>query len=161
MKEDMLEVLMYLFDNYIVDGLNNFDPSQEEIAQELFGAGFDTDDISKAFIWLEDLLEISQQADEPVVAQSNLSMRIYTSEENERLGAAGQHLLNRLVNLGVLNQFSREMVIDRVMALDSSDVDIDHIRWVTLMVLSNQPGFAEIAEWAEVIVTEGAVPVIH
>ena len=93
--------------------------------------------------------------------QSNLSIRIYTAQENEKLGSAGQQLLDRLVNLGVLNQFSREMVVDRVMALESMDVDIDHVRWVSLMVLSNQPGFDEIAEWTEVIVTEGSVPVIH
>jgi Smg protein len=160
-KEDMLEVLMYLFDNYIVDGLNNFEPSQDEIAKELAGAGFQSEEISKAFVWLEDLLEISQQAAEPNLLQSTLSLRIYTTEENEKLGRTGQQLLNRLVNLGVLNQFSREMVIDRVMALESIDVDIDHIRWVALMVLSNQPGFDQIAEWAEVIVTEGSVPVIH
>jgi Smg protein len=160
-KEDMLEVLMYLFDNYIVDGLNNFEPSQDEIAKELAGAGFQSEEISKAFVWLEDLLEISQQADQANVVQSNLSIRIYTAQENEKLGSAGQQLLDRLVNLGVLNQFSREMVVDRVMALESMDVNIDHVRWVSLMVLSNQPGFDEIAEWAEVIVTEGSVPVIH
>jgi len=30
-----------------------------------------------------------------------------------------------------------------------------------LMVLSNQPGFSDIADWAEVVVTEDLIPVIH
>ena len=47
------------------------------------------------------------------------------------------------------------------MALDSEDLSEDVIRWVVLMVLSNQPGFEDIAEWTEVVVNEGAVPVIH
>ena len=50
----------------------------------------------------------------------------------------------------MLDHFSREMVIDRVMALDSIEINLDHIKWVVLMVISNQPGFDEIAEWAEV-----------
>ena len=39
MKEDMLEVLIYLFENYIVDGVS-FEPGQDELAKELVGAGF-------------------------------------------------------------------------------------------------------------------------
>ena len=161
MKEDMLEVLMYLFENYIVDGLKKLEPSQDELAKELAGAGFQSDEINKAFVWLEELLEIGEQAGAPSQAPHSASIRIFTADERHRLGSAGQSLLCRLVGLGVLDQFSREMVIDRLMALDSEEVDLDHIRWVILMVLSNQPGFEEIAEWAEVIVTEGVVPVIH
>jgi Smg protein len=161
MKEDMLEVLIYLFENYIVDGVS-FEPGQTELAQELVGAGFPSEEIDKAFIWLEDLLGIcdqdgSKQGRLPAIS----SIRMYTKQETQCLQIAGQSLLTRLVNIGVLDQFSREMVIDRVMALDSIDVTIDHIKWVVLMVLSNQPGFDEIAEWAEVIVSDDLAPVIH
>jgi len=97
-----------------------------------------------------------------IAAQSTVSpIRFYTEDEMSRLNIEGQSLLTRLFNIGILDLFSREMVIDRVMALDSQDVNLDHIKWVVLMVLSNQPGFAEIAEWAEVVVTEDLVPVIH
>ena len=73
----------------------------------------------------------------------------------------GQALLARLVTAGLLDQFSRETVIDRIIALDSVDITIDHIKWVVLMVLSNQPGFAEIAEWAEVVVSDDLLTAIH
>jgi len=39
MKEGMLGVLIYLFENYIVDELS-FDPDQDELTEELEGAGF-------------------------------------------------------------------------------------------------------------------------
>jgi len=161
MKEDMLEVLIYLFENYIIDGVS-FEPGQDEIAQELVGAGFASGEINKAFVWLEDLLDICQQDQSQYrQKQASNSMRFYVEEEVQRLKQEGQTLLTKLVNVGVLDQFSREMVIDRVMALDSNQVNIDHIRWVVLMVLSNQPGVAEIAEWAQVIVNDEMVPVIH
>lgn len=159
-KEDMLEVLIYLFENYIVDGVS-FDPSQAEIAEELAGAGFPSEEIEKAFVWLEGLLDICEQDTKHNQRQAPGSLRFYTNDERTRLRADGISLVTRLVEAGVLDQFLREMVIDRVMALDSIEVNIDHIKWVVLMVLSNQPGFSEIAEWAEVVVSEDLVPVIH
>lgn len=161
MKEDMLEVLIYLFENYIIDG-DTFEPGQEELAEELAGAGFAGEEIEKAFVWLEDLLDICEQDTQlPHAQHATSSLRFYTDDEAERLKIPGQSLLTRLVDAGVLDLWSRETVIDRVMALDSPDVDIDHIKWVVLMVLSNQPGFAEIADWAEVVVTEELIPIIH
>ncbi len=160
MKEDMLEVLIYLFQNYIVDGAS-LDSGQDELTEELVGAGFDGEQIDKAFVWLEELLEVCEQDASQQAQQTRTSVRIYTNDEAAILKIAGQSLLTRLTNASVLDQFSREMVIDRVMALDSLDVNIEHIKWVVLMVLSNQPGFADIAEWAEVVVSEETAPVIH
>lgn len=161
MKEDMLEVLIYLFQNYIVDGAS-LDSGQDQLTEELVGAGFAGEEIDKAFIWLEELLEVCEQDEsQQRQQQTSTSVRIYTNEEHSMLKLEGQSLLTRLTSIGVLDQFSREMVIDRVMALDSQDVNIEHVKWVVLMVLSNQPGFADIAEWAEVVVSDEITPVIH
>jgi uncharacterized protein Smg (DUF494 family) len=66
------------------------------------------------------------------------------------------------MNVGVLDQFSHELVVDRLMALDASGISISHIKWVVLMVVSNQSQLVEIADWAEVVVSaEDLIPVIH
>ena len=161
MKEDMLEVLVYLFENYIADGLD-WDTDHTEIEEELLGAGFDGAEIDKAFLWLEELLTVCEQDSITLFNTKSINLiRHYAPDERDRLGGEGQALLARLVGAGVLDLNSREMVIDRVMALDSADVNIDHIKWVVLMVLSNQPDFEEVAEWAETIVSDGLVPLIH
>lgn len=162
MKEDMLEVLIYLFENYIIDG-DSFEPGQDELAKELVGAGFPDGEVSKAFVWLEGLLDFCERDQSEFVwqPQATSSMRFYTSAEATRLKPEGQSLLIRLVNAGLLDQLSRETVIDRVMALESTEVTFDHIKWVVLMVLSNRPGFSEIAEWAEMVVSEELLPAIH
>jgi Smg protein len=162
MKEDMLEVLIYLFENYIIDG-NSFEPGQEELAKELVSAGFPGDEVSKAFVWLEGLLDVCERDPSKVSwqPQAASSIRFYTKDESDRLKSAGQSLLARLLSTGLLDQLSRETVVDRVMALESQDITFDHIKWVVLMVLSNQPGFAEIAEWAEIVVSEDLLPAIH
>lgn len=162
MKEDMLEVLIYLFENYMIDG-DSFEPGQEELAKELVSAGFPDDEVSKAFVWLDDLLDVCERDPSNIAwqPQAASSIRFYTQKEAARLKSEGQSLLARLMSAGLLDQLSRETVIDRVMALDSIDITFDHIKWVVLMVLSNQPGFAEIAEWAEVVVTGDFLPAIH
>lgn len=161
MKEDMLEVLVYLFENYIVDGIE-WDTDHTEIEEELLGAGFESKEIDKAFLWLEELLIVCEQDSIELFNTQNLNLiRHYSEDEFERLGESGRALISRLVCSGVLDLNSREMVIDRVMALDSHYINIDHIKWVILMVLSNKPGFEEIAEWAETVVAEGSAFVLH
>ncbi len=161
MKQDILEVLIYLFENYTIDGVS-FETGQDELAEELIGAGFDGEEIDRAFIWLEGLMDICEQDEaQSLSSQTSHSIRFFTSEEHQRLGLAGQSLLLRLGNVGALDQYSREMVIDRVMALDVAQLHLDHIRWVILMVLSNRPGYREITEWAEVVISESVLPVIH
>ena len=34
----------------------------------------------------------------------------------------------------------REIVIDRLLALDTDELDLEQVKWVVLMVLSSQPG---------------------
>ena len=41
---------------------------------------------------------------------------------------------------GILSPLQREIVIDRLLALDTDEVDIERLKWVVLMVLSSQPG---------------------
>jgi Smg protein len=158
MKEDVLEVLIYLYENYLIDGAA-IGSGQDELTQELSGAGFTRSEIEKAFIWLDDLIKISDQSGS--LAQSYIPLRMFTEAEQKRLGTLGQSLLYRLVNASVLDQFTREMVIDRIMALEVEELDEEHIKWVVLMVLSSQGEYEGIFEWAEVFVTEEIMPTIH
>ena len=45
----------------------------------------------------------------------------------------------RLQQLNIIDPATREVVIDRIMALDPREVDLGRIRWVVLMALFNQP----------------------
>lgn len=161
MKEDMLEVLIYLFENYIADG-EQFHPNQEVLTTELTNAGFEHGEINKAFVWLEELLMLCEQkTDNSQKTNVSTSFRYYLPTELDRIRPEGQSLLMRLEYAGVLDMRSREMVIDRLMALDIEDIDVENIKWVVMMVLSNQPGFSEIAEWAEGLVIGEFASVIH
>ena len=50
---------------------------------------------------------------------------------------------------GVLDAGQRELVLDRAMALDQDELDLDDLKWVVLMVLFNQPGSEAAYAWME------------
>ncbi len=54
MKENVLDVLMYLFQNYMDDD-EDADPDRESIQTELLAAGFPSREIEQAFEWLDSL----------------------------------------------------------------------------------------------------------
>lgn len=150
MKENVLDILMYLFENYISDEVE-LEPDEESLRSELISAGFRGNEIEKAFDWLEDLA--SMQEDPMRSAQvGTQSLRVYTEREIERLDAGGRGFLLFLEQLGVLDPISRELVIDRVMALEAEEIDLDQLKWVVLMVLFNLPGQEAAYAWMEDLV---------
>jgi Smg protein len=49
-------------------------------------------------------------------------------------------LLTSLEAGGILSPSQREIVIDRLLALDTEELDLEQVKWIVLMVLSSQPG---------------------
>lgn len=132
----MFEVLMFLFENYM-DGSAALSADSDTLVLELERVGFERYEIDRALDWIEGLNEF-QTAVQAGPLSSN-SIRHYLPEEQERIGVDGMGFLFYLEQLGILDPVTREVVIDRVMALDAREVDMGRVRWVVLMALFNQP----------------------
>lgn len=158
MKENILDVLMYLFENYMNDEIE-FDTDEESLRVELQEAGFQQTEITKAFQWLEGLVD-RQTADEHALVNAS-SMRVYTPEESDKLDLDSRGFLLFLEQTGVLDHNTRELVIDRVMALEADEIDLEQLKWVVLMVLFNQPGREAAFAWMEDLVFEEATGILH
>ena len=65
---------------------------------------------------------------------------MFTDNELARLSSACRGVLLRLERAGVLSSAQREIVIERMLALDTEEPDTEQLKWVVLMVLSSQPG---------------------
>ena len=152
MKEDVLDVLMYLFENYMDDD-TAAEADPETLKTQLREAGFLSTEINKAFAWLEDLA-IMQEGDSLRPAMTARSIRVFSPTEEKKLDVECRGFLMFLEQMGVLNSASRELVIDRIMALESPDIDLEQVKWVVLMVLFNQPGLEEAFTWMENMVME-------
>ncbi len=157
MKENLLDVLMYLFENYLDDEAE-IQPDRELLRIELEEAGFDRGEVNKAFQWLEGL------AGDPATGlrrHAEGSIRVYHPDELLRIDTESRGFLLYLEQIGILNQENRELVIDRIMALDSDEIDIDQAKWIILMVLFNQPGQEQAYARMEDLVFEEGAGAVH
>jgi len=136
MKETVLDVLMYLFESF-VDSEDEPEPNRNELRDELERAGFGDREIDRALEWL-DGLNFSDVV--PQVSSHAPGIRIYDTAEIERFDTASRGYLLHLEQVGILPPAQRELVIDRLLALESDDIDIEQIKWVVMMVLFSQPG---------------------
>ena len=66
-----------------------------------------------------------------------------------------------LEHVGILSPTQRERVIDRLMALDGDEIDIDRLKWVVLMVLTTQPGSAGGHPRMEDLVFDNRLDAVH
>lgn len=134
MKESVIDVLMYIFSSY-TERDDSLPEDRESIDADLLDAGFEPHEIDKAFDWLDGLAMADNL---PALMQSSQSLRLYSDIEKQRLDTKLQGFLLFLEQSGVLTPELREMVINRIMALDGESViDMDEFRWVVMMVLFN------------------------
>jgi len=146
MKENVLDLLMYLFENYIYEEPEST-PDRESLTDSLEEAGFTNAEIERAFSWLDGLAEQRKMPD--LGHRTENPVRVFSDEETQRLDVDARGFILYLENAGVLDSIRREQVLDRLSALDSDDIDIEDVKWVVLMVLFNQPGQEANYAWME------------
>ncbi len=155
----MFEVLMFLFENYM-DGSVALKIDNADVTVELEKIGFDRYEIDRALGWLAGLIEVQTA----VLAGPRLTsqaLRYYLPEEAERLGVEGRGFLLYLEQLSIIDPITREIVIDRLMALDAREVDVARIRLVVLMVLFNQPDKKSALSLLQDMILADAFDILH
>ncbi|HCK82676.1 MAG TPA: DUF494 family protein [Candidatus Competibacter sp.] len=156
MKENVLDVLMYLFQHYMDDEADD-DPDRESIQTDLLAAGFPSREIQQAFEWLDSLTE---RQTVPLTVNPS-SFRIYVEPEAAKLDVECRGFLLFLEQSGVLGSETRELVIDRVMALQADEIGLNQLKWIILMVLFNQPGQEEAYAWLQDLVFDEVPGYLH
>jgi len=159
MKANVFDVLMYLFDNYLDDEYE-MDQDKDSLKNILARAGFEDRQVSKAFDWLEGLAMRNDVTQEEKLSGTGVN-RIFNDMEMSRLGTECRGFITFLEQAGVLDMHDRELVIDRVMALESEEIDLYQLKWVALMVLLNQPGKEAAFTWMEGMVMEQVENSLH
>lgn len=136
MKESVLDILIHLFENYL-DGDDDSTPNRDALKLELEQAGYPEADVERALAWLESLPADPERAMSEGTARA---VRVFSGHEQVRLDTDVRGYLLHLENLGILSAAQREVVIDRLLALEADDIDTEQLKWVVLMVLFSQPG---------------------
>ena len=140
MRQNVLDVLIYLFETYS-DEQSLQAPERQDLEQELTRAGFYENEIERALSWIDDLSIQWNFSDQPKANQKVFepSTRIFNADEQRRLPSHCRGYIYYLEQIGILNELQRERVIDRTLALETNELDIEALQWVVLMVLFSQP----------------------
>lgn len=155
MRENTLDVLFYLFDNY--SEVDDVSQNRDMLQGYLKEAGFQNKNISKAFDWLESL---AKDDNIYLTTPEKHAIRHYSKYEKRWLDEACQGYLMTLEQSGVLTAEMRERVIDRVLELGDRDFDLSRLKWVILMLLLNQPNSEAEYIWMD-NVAMGDEPLIY
>ena len=155
----MFEVLMYLFENYM-DGSVALNADQDIVISELEMVGFHRHEIGRAMDWLDGLNQAQEVVQSGAIFTPH-SIRHYSQEESACLGLEGRGFLLYLEQLCILDPMTREVVIDRLMALDHREVDLGRIKWVVLIALFNQPDKKSALSLLQDMVLAEAFDVLH
>ncbi|MBZ0126620.1 MAG: hypothetical protein C3F19_03030 [Rhodocyclales bacterium] len=130
----MFDILVYLFENFFHAEAY---PEPEQLALKLSAAGFEDEEISEALQWLDGLHEAGTDS-LPAIAADNDSVRCYSSEEVAKLDTDCRGFLAFLESAGVLNPLTRELILERAMALSDHTVSLSKLKIIVLMVLWKQ-----------------------
>lgn len=157
----MMDILMYLFETYIHSD-SELMVDQDELEEELLRAGFHQEEIYKALDWLEELAALQNSDTRSAITMSAAtSTRVYTAQEMSRLDVTTRGFLLFLEQVNVLTTETREMVIDRVMGLETNELLLDDLKWIILMVLFNVPGNENAYTMMEELLYTAETGLIH
>ena len=156
MKQNVVDVLMYLFENFIGDE-TAADPERDFVINRLEQLGFPQHEIIKAFDWLEDLADVELDEKQH---QPNKSIRIYSDQEKLLINTESICFLIYMEENNILTPATRELVMDKVAALDT-ELDTEQLKWIVMIVLYSYPGEENAYAYMENMVFDQIVNYMH
>lgn len=133
MNENIIDLLVYLFENYLYD--NQETVIKEELYEGLQHAGFSRQSIDSALNWLECL----ESGTEISAIEGSGAVRLYSEQEYLKLEEEGINFIMYLENNDILNANCRELLINSILNFNAGRVDIDDLQWLVLIILYLQP----------------------
>lgn len=136
MKQQMMDVLVYVFENYLTEHYSLTETRhRKDIISGLQQIGFHPGLIEEALTWLSHVSETER----PKIAEKADSLRHFSETEWRMLGDEGVHFIEYLQEQKILNAETRELLIDGLLYLKADNIDVDDLQWLVLIILFSQP----------------------
>ena len=135
-KEDFLDILLYLFEYYSEDPVRESDTSFV-IRDHLIDAGFQDVAIDHAMDWVE--IFKNSKDDTMLHTPSNSSVRILSDDEKNLLDVECQNYISRLEKFGLLTPEKRELLIDKLTSIGFEPMDLEVVKALSILMLFQEP----------------------
>ncbi|MBT8140780.1 MAG: DUF494 domain-containing protein [Gammaproteobacteria bacterium] len=162
MRQNVLDVLIYLFETYS-DENSSHPPERNDLEDELSRAGFSDAEIDRALGWIDELtLQWSyDRSPKTTEVKQAPGSRIFTQDEQVLIPSHCRGYIYYLEQIGILDEEQRERVIDRIIALETDDLDVESLQWVVLMVLFSQPDQEKAFQNMETLIDRENAGLVH
>jgi len=161
-KQSVVDVLMFLFERYLDDDTqddnNRVTEERDSIQLRLEEMGFHNHEINQAFDWLEDLAGLRDN--DQTIAVKETSTRIYSEEEKKLISLESIGFLNFLEQTNILTSITRELILDRVIAL-GHPLDAEQLKWIIMIVLHSHPGEENALALMEDFIFDETIDFLH
>jgi Smg protein len=135
-KEDFLDILLYLFEYYSEDPVRESDTSFV-IRDHLIDAGFQDAAIDHAMDWVE--IFKNPKEDTMLHVPSSTSVRILSDDEKNLLDVECQNYISRLEKFGLLTPEKRELLIDKLTSIGFEPMDLEVVKALSILMLFQEP----------------------
>ena len=135
-KEDFLDILLYLFEYYSEDPVRESDTSFV-IRDHLIDAGFQDAAIDHAMDWAE--IFKNPREGTMLHAPSISSVRILSDDEKSLLDVECQNYISRLEKFGLLTPEKRELLIDKLTSIGIEPMDLEVVKALSILMLFQEP----------------------
>ena len=135
-KEDFLDILLYLFEYYSEDPVRESDTSFV-IRDHLIDAGFQDAAIDHAMDWVE--IFKNPKEDTMLHVPSSSSIRILSDDEKNLLDVECQNYISRLEKFGLLTPEKRELLIDKLTSIGFEPMDLEVVKALSILMLFQEP----------------------
>ncbi len=144
----MFEVLVFVYEHY---WRGDACPQWNQLERKLHAVGFESQEIKDALNWLTGLRQATRNTERPPsqldsdstgtlavpwsgAIETPASMRVFSTAEQNRLGAQCLGFIRFLENAAQFPAHMREIVVDRAMACGSDELSLEDLKIIVLMV---------------------------
>jgi len=132
MKENVFDVLIYLFENTWTTKPNGVPIPMPSAPNFWKPASSKRDKQSIRLARIAGGAKAIQSSSLP-------AFRVFSAQECAKLDAECRGFLMFLEQSAILTPASRELAIDRAMALNEESITLENLKWIVLLVLFSQP----------------------
>lgn len=128
----MFDILVYVFENYLPEAC----PEPGALARKLSAVGFEQDAIAQALRWLKGLEDVDETGFRFQPRPD--AHRFFGQDEIARLSPECRGFLSFLEQAGAIDPLTREMILERAMAVDPSGdsiISLGKFKVIVLMVM--------------------------
>lgn len=134
LRERVLAIVN-LIAKYVL-GADDAPINEQELVAELMSVGFEAEEISDAFSWME---SVALQSPAEQAAETSLlsppTYRIFSQEEEQALSTEGIGFLVKIRSMGLLSDETQEEVIERAVRAAEDPLNLQEIKIITALTM--------------------------